>query len=422
MVRLRKATTSAPGPLIAPQTSHSLYGTAAASLGVKLKTSAVENKDGVSFEGPVAASKESKANSRLNKCHQKGVSRTTIMKLRSTKINEMPLNRQAKGSHNKNVNLFDYRAVKAPQKIENINTGFISSSLSTLPSNSIDTKLATNAWGETRFSRESARLKADAEMLLKAQVIDRDTAMKLSEPWHAKGILINPVWDVKHLDPSKIDRNTEVMSYEKAKKIQWRKDAQEKKFLEDWRTGLIDENGNPIKRKSELNVIRVEDGDGQIYAPKSKKPLPPATTMPSIIEDATSSLSESSTGRRSQPDPLPASNQARPRKSKTPQASACSLKLETVDYSSFNYYQLAAMCRERGLRSGGKTENLKNILITDDNHVKNGTDRENLMKNTLKKKRVYKTKAPVLEHSLGYNKRKRDEDEDRDQSGKKAKI
>ncbi|KAF2658673.1 hypothetical protein K491DRAFT_676263 [Lophiostoma macrostomum CBS 122681] len=116
-----------------------------------------------------------------------------------------------------------------------------------------------NAFGESRFATEDVMMKDHAQCLLEAGAIDAEQAARLSVPWHEKGVLNGPVWDDKYLDPSR-KADIEIMSLEKARKIQARKDAKMKKWLADWEAGRIDENGNAIVQ-SVVTSDGIEDED-----------------------------------------------------------------------------------------------------------------------------------------------------------------
>lgn len=420
MDRRRKATNPIPGPSATQTPSHHSFGTADNPSVVISNMSVVEDDEEADCSRSSAFGEEDDVLSRRDENRLKAQARTATLKPRPAKGYETSSNKHFPALHNNNANALAHQPLKVPNEIKNVNIDFLSLFASSRDPET--TMLTANAWGETRFSRESAMVKFHAEMLLRAQVIDQDTATKLSEPWHAKGILLNPVWEEKHLDPSRIDLDTKIMSYEKAKKIQWRKDAEERKFLQDWRAGLIDENGRPIKKEGELSIIEEKDGGEQVNDPMPRSPLPPLNAMPSIIKEVTTSTSEYPSSLTSQRDSFILSKQTEPRKPKAPQAPTGSTEFGLSDYSSFNYYQLAAICRERGLKSGGRTEHLRRVLTTDDKHIKNGTDRENLLRYKLKNKRVYKTEVPVLKSSRRGGKRKRDNEEDSDDNDKKVKV
>lgn len=87
-------------------------------------------------------------------------------------------------------------------------------------------------------------------------------------------------------------------------------------------------------------------------------------------------------------------------------------------YTNYNYFELAALCRERNIPSGGKAPVLRARLIQDDINMETGKERE-VKKYKNSGRREYRTVAPVLEVKVkGNGKRKladQDKTEDEDE-------
>lgn len=117
---------------------------------------------------------------------------------------------------------------------------------------SSETYFLRDAYGSAHASTESYLMVKHATMLLKNNVVDAKTVATLSNPWHAKGELVMH-WGKKYLNPT-LAAPIDIMDLEKARRIALRKDAAERKWLEDWRTGIIDDNGNPISQVKEASA------------------------------------------------------------------------------------------------------------------------------------------------------------------------
>ena len=61
-------------------------------------------------------------------------------------------------------------------------------------------------------------------------------------------------------------------------------------------------------------------------------------------------------------------------------------------YDELDYYKAAALCRQRGIPSGGNLQEVRNTLVRDDMNVKLGLERE---KTSSHHRKGYKTKAPA---------------------------
>jgi hypothetical protein len=278
-----------------------------------------------------------------------------------------------------------------------------------------------------------------AQCLLEAGVIDADQAARLAVPWHEKGVLNGRIWDEKYLDASR-KADLEIMSLEKAKKIQARKDAKMKKWLENWEAGRIDEDGKPIVQdvvvSDETEVENEDEGDGglttdetesevEVVQTKKKPPIGRAllaqkTQLTPIAEEKSSIMAS----------PLPAPVNLIPRPPPTPQKSTISRPIgipgtpseAMPDYKGFSYYQLVALCRKRGLSSGGKTDKVRARLMADDVAVRDGTARKDLATYSIsEKKREYKTEAPEV-HVPTKRKRGGMEEDDKEKGGKRQKA
>ncbi|KAF2272512.1 uncharacterized protein EI97DRAFT_461902 [Westerdykella ornata] len=113
----------------------------------------------------------------------------------------------------------------------------------------VEDTTSRNAWGDSRFAEESKMMKTHADSLFAAGVISASQAAKLSVPWHEKGAVNGSIWEEQYLDPSKKVTEYDIMPYERAQRIQHRKDVALKKWLEDWEAGRIDDDGNPLVRR-----------------------------------------------------------------------------------------------------------------------------------------------------------------------------
>jgi hypothetical protein len=324
-----------------------------------------------------------------------------------------------------------------------------------------------NASGSSRFVREDIMIANDAARAFLAELIDEDWAIKLSEPWHEKGVLDRRTPD-KYLDPSK-KSDLYIPSMKHALWVQKKKDEAMLKFIADWRAGIIDEDGNPIVRPGQPRTVEdeqeepsegdtsssepstqaedsSEDESDADESPKSKpeteRPTneltPPtkthsgdklATNSPSKIRPiATPTLSKakaktltpkpvaiptSFSGTHSQ---LTTTRNATTRSSSAtplPSTPAPDADMEEYhgDYSEFDYFSCAAICRSRSLKSGGNTEVIRARLIKDDQLVRAGQPRvDQATYENNHNRRNLTTVAPLLKITP---KRKRD-DEDGD--------
>ena len=269
-----------------------------------------------------------------------------------------------------------------------------------VPQTKIANEEMTNVYGDRHAAKESMMMREHAKSLLKAGVIDKDMANQLSRPWHQTGIL-DMQWNKKYLDPAK-DSGEEMMSIEKARKIKSRKDLKMQKWIEDFEAGKIDQDGNPIIT------------DAAPKAPAKKAEAAPAMESEKEVEKDTPEKGKSQKeatppSKPTIPAPPPAPKVAKAPKAKTPAPQLPQPIAGGSDYKDYNYFQLAAICRDRNLVSGGKADVLRARLIEDDTLVHEGKERTNKSPYDYAKfKRNFKTQAPVAATS---SKRKRGGDD-----------
>ena len=291
-----------------------------------------------------------------------------------------------------------------------------------------------DGYGSSHAATESTMMQAHAESLLSAGLIDASQAERLSIPWHDKGILNHSVWDSTHIDPSK-KVNFEIMTLGAAQKRQWKRDKFMKKFVEDFEAGRIDENGSPTEQEVDIidedmvggDTINLDDGEAPATIPSPRKtlmPKKPSGKTRKSLEPALPTITEASSPLVF-PHQTPAAPSLAPPRLKTivlthsrkPLSADSDPKLPT--YKDYGYYELLAIARHRGLKSGGKTSVLLARIQEDDKAMRDGTERKELSPYSTRREtggqRAYKTRMSDVERA---HKRKRDEDEDEDEAGK----
>lgn len=105
-----------------------------------------------------------------------------------------------------------------------------------------------SAYGDNRAANEDAMMLAHAQILRANNTIDDEMATQLSQPWHKRGELkMKYTKGYLELHPDYTGKDAhEMPGLEWAKRKRKDKDRQMEKWLEDFRLGNIDENGNPI--------------------------------------------------------------------------------------------------------------------------------------------------------------------------------
>ncbi|KAF2867582.1 hypothetical protein BDV95DRAFT_581279 [Massariosphaeria phaeospora] len=226
---------------------------------------------------------------------------------------------------------------------------------------------------------EAALMAIHVKMLLKYNIINAEFAAKF-QPWQEKGVL-EFKWDEKHLEmhPEYVPGGEEIMDLKKAEQIQKKKDAAEKKFLENWRMGLVDADGKPVKLITKEKREDTEPSSSSsaiapsLPTPKKKaEKKAPKTPAPRKILAPKSKL------------PTPPSPQRKARLTLGP---------NRPDYEPYKYNQLAALCEQRNIISKGSEHDLRDRLIQDDINVDNGLPRE---ARAYAGKRDRKTVAPIV--------------------------
>jgi hypothetical protein len=207
-----------------------------------------------------------------------------------------------------------------------------------------------------------------AQAVRKAGVVDGEMLDRMCSPWQEKGVL-EMNWKKEYLLEG-VKEVEEVMDLKKAEAIARKKDAAEKRLLIEYFGGK-----KTVEKKKEQDPLK-----SVVSGKISKKPTTsfsrkPPSTLHVIIED--------------EPDTSPV---PRPKPAKT----APILPLTgRPDYEQYGYYQLASICFERNLVSGGNASTLRSRLIQDDINVIQGLTRE--AKSYSKEKvRGRKNEAPVV--------------------------
>lgn len=105
-----------------------------------------------------------------------------------------------------------------------------------------------SAYGDKHAVTEDKMMVAHAQTLYDAGIIDEYMKSQLSQPWHRGGELqIKYTKEYMAMSPLYTGSNAhEMPTYEEALKRQKERDAAQKKFLADFATGKIDEDGNKI--------------------------------------------------------------------------------------------------------------------------------------------------------------------------------
>jgi hypothetical protein len=144
---------------------------------------------------------------------------------------------------------------------------------STLPQ---DAAVSTRSiYGENRAATEDAMMLAHTQLLRSSNIIDDEIATQLSQPWHKSGELkVKYTKEYLELHPDYTGKDAHgMLGLEWAKRKRKDNDRKMEKWLEDWRVGKIDDNGNPTGDYSESSSFsslssKDEDGDqdGDVYS------------------------------------------------------------------------------------------------------------------------------------------------------------
>ncbi|KAF2251118.1 hypothetical protein BU26DRAFT_592206 [Trematosphaeria pertusa] len=271
-----------------------------------------------------------------------------------------------------------------------------------------EAKDTRSVYGDNHAAKEDRMMAEQANIALSKGLIDEEIFSNWSRPWHVKGE-VEMKWSQGVLDkyqPEGLQPVMDIMDLKKAERIAAKKDAEEKKFLEQYFAGKIDMNGNPIQDERE----KEKEQGSKKEAPKTKKaPAAKKTVLPIIIEE------DSTT---------PA-----PEAKKKPSKLASVTPLSGLpSYAEYNYYQCAALCFERNLISGGNAEILRNRLIQDDINVTRNLPRE-AKPYSRETRRKRENQAPIVANAptappavfAGARKRKRGEDSEEDEEEKTGK-
>lgn len=284
-----------------------------------------------------------------------------------------------------------------------------------------------SGYGDAHAFNEHQGMLAFAAAARSHNLLDEETLEALSKPWQEKGTM-DMQWKPEYLDASKKAPDDEVMDLKQAELIARRKDAAEKKFLKDFYAGKIDENGNKIDaevtflgEKKSSATTKNSKGKAKEKEDEKKEPLkkvtsgkitkkPPANKSKTKVEIITFEvakvlpIAEAPTPTSQNPPSLegPRTKATNPNPppvvtNKNPPAVSQAVTPLPVrpSYDEYTYYQLAALCFERNLVSGGKENILRNRLVQDDINVIQGLPRE--AKTYAKEKdRARKHKAPVV--------------------------
>jgi hypothetical protein len=226
---------------------------------------------------------------------------------------------------------------------------------------------ARSGYGDAHARREYEGMLQFVKAAHKAGVIDGNTAEKMSEPWQEKGVL-EMKWKEEYLLPE-VKEVQEIMDLKKAEAIARRRDAVEKKFLAAYFAG-----GKVAESKKDpLKTVRSGKISKKTSASVSK--MPPKI-LPKIMEDDEPA---------SPPAPAP----------KGANSASVQPLPGRPDYAPFTYYQLASLCFERNLVSGGNAPTLRSRLIQDDINVINQLPRE-AKPYSKDNPRGRKNKAPIV--------------------------
>jgi hypothetical protein len=108
-------------------------------------------------------------------------------------------------------------------------------------------------YGDNRAATEDALMLAHTQRLYSNNIIDDEMATQLSQPWHKSGELkLKYTKEYLELHPDYTGKDAhDMLSLEWAMRKRKENDRKMEKWIEDWRAGKIDDNGDPIGDYSE---------------------------------------------------------------------------------------------------------------------------------------------------------------------------
>ncbi|KAF2710140.1 hypothetical protein K504DRAFT_533125 [Pleomassaria siparia CBS 279.74] len=222
------------------------------------------------------------------------------------------------------------------------------------PAPDVDT--TRGSYADRHRREESRRIRDHAQALFDRGIIEETIRVQLSDTWKEGGIM-EMEQDPEYDDSARAD-STPMISPGEAESIQREQDAAREKWLQDWRNGTIDDYGDDPKEKGSATAAPASAAVPAARAPRKA-------------------------GRTKKPDNFI-----------VPEDGA-------NDYEEFKYEELAGICRQRQLSSGGNRWAIIARLILDDKAVKEGKDSErDAAKYVRSSARGFKTKTPVLENDV----------------------
>lgn len=283
-----------------------------------------------------------------------------------------------------------------------------------------------SAYGDGHAATNHALLVAHAVYLGTAGVIDEQMVSELTKPMgkmREQGIKYSEQYLAAH--PDYTGENTDAIpTMQTALKHQRDRDAAQERLLADYRAGKIDIWGNRVNSvdrdtsfsgssstsddsMSDSGTGNDVDGNGlpcieehtgdttesadSSFMESSLTTLPNAVLTPSQRQHTLPSVSS-----LSQPE-LKFSSKGyhyRASRSVTPLTPLPG----NATYEDLDYYKAAALCRQRGIPSGGNLQEVRNTLVKDDTNVKLGLERE---KTSTHHRKGYKAKAPAESEQAG---------------------
>lgn len=274
---------------------------------------------------------------------------------------------------------------------------------------------------EDRMAAEMARIGQEKGL------IDDETARNWSLEWHTKGELIQS-WtkETRSKYGPEDDIVPEEISLEDAERIKMKQDADLEEWVMAFEEGFIDENGiqkdsgEAFVAMTYKRLMKSRQRDTKLRATKkdmSKKEQEVLVTestasrkahKKSITDESTSSKSPSDAGSlmnmpkesTNQDNVNEAANKKRSSKAKVIDDKFSVLPLPGLpNYQEYKYNDLAALCRERNIRSGGGEQKVRNRLIQDDMYVVDSEFDKRDAKNYSHVGRAHQTVPPIVENA-----------------------
>lgn len=245
-----------------------------------------------------------------------------------------------------------------------------------------------SAYGDMHAHRDAEMMKEHVALMRSARKIDDKMVIELLKPLDKKR-----EWTEEYLEtlPNYTGVQPKMAPFETAYKHQRKRDKEMLTFVEDFEAGRIDEDGNPIAQDnadeavvsgsdtSQLTDVTELEECIEAHPTMSRNTLslrPRNSSSTPAPELAIASVSSSSS-------PEPAPKAARP--SQTPPPKRKRKRPEKVDllqplkggktYQGYNYNQLVAVGRERGIYTPGNAQGVRNALIQDDINIAQGLER-----------------------------------------------